>query len=102
MQDGQSVDLAVTHFKITPPVRWHIDVIKRDDQSRVLQTSECGGSIKTYLHTLSVEEAGNGESILRDDIEFDAGWLSFPMAWWVRHIYKSRHEPRMHLLGLKL
>jgi len=100
MQVGQSVDLTVTHFKVTPPVRWHIDVIKREDHGRVLQTSERGGSIKSHLHTLSVEEAGDGESVLCDEIEFDAGWLSFPMTWWVKHIYTSRDKPRRRLLGL--
>jgi hypothetical protein len=100
MQAGQSVDLQVTHFKFTPPVNWHIDVLQRDDQNRVLQTSEYGGSFNTYLHTLTVDAQGERQSRLTDHIEFDAGWLSLPMMWWVNHIYTKRDAPRRLLLGL--
>ncbi len=97
---GQSFDLQVTHFKITPPMTWHIDVIRRDDERRILQTCERGGSIRTYYHTLTVKAVDEDNSLLTDEIEFDAGWLSLPMTLWVRHIYTSRDAPRRRLLGL--
>ena len=99
MQAGQSVDLRVTHFKFTPPVNWHIDVVGRDDEMRVLQTSEYGGAVKSYHHTQTVEALGVNDSRLIDEIEFDAGWLSRPMVWWVNHIYTTRDAPRRRLLN---
>lgn len=97
---GQSFDLQVTHFKVTPPLIWHIDVIRRDNDRRILQTSERGGSINTYHHTMTVDEIDETHSSLVDEIDFDAGWLSLPMTLWVKHIYKSRDIPRRRLLGL--
>lgn len=98
MQVGDDLELQVTHFKYTPPVPWRVSVLERDDDRRVLRTSEKGGSIRTYFHSLTVEDLGAGRSKLIDDIEFDAGWLSVPMTWWIRHIYKTRDAPRRALL----
>lgn len=100
MHAGQRIDLRVTHFRFTPPLKWHIEVLRRDDQNYVLETSEYGGSVRSYLHTLTVEPRGPQDSLLIDNIEFDAGWLSRPMTWWVNHIYTTRDGPRRRLLGL--
>ena len=98
---GQSIELAVTHFGVIPPMPWHIDVLERDDSQRVLRTSEKGGSIRSYLHELTVEDLGQGRSRLVDDVKFDAGWLSGPMTLWIKHIYRTRDKPRRRLLGLQ-
>lgn len=100
MQTGDNLELQVTHFKFTRPVPWNVSVLERDDQKRLLRTSEKGGAIRTYFHNLSVQHMGPGRSKLIDDVEFDAGWLSTPMTLWIRHIYKTRDKPRRALLGL--
>ncbi|NKB43818.1 MAG: hypothetical protein GKS03_06020 [Alphaproteobacteria bacterium] len=100
LEAGQCLEVSLTHFRIVPPVSWWIDVIERDDSRRVLRTSERGGSIKSYLHTLTVEDMGHGVSRLIDNVEFDAGWLSGVMSMWIQHIYESRDKPRRRLLGL--
>ena len=100
LEAGQSVEVSLTHFGFVPPVSWWIEVIERNDAQRLLRTSERGGSIKSYLHTLTVEDIGHGVSRLVDHVEFDAGWLSGPMSMWIRHIYSSRDKPRRRLLGL--
>jgi ligand-binding SRPBCC domain-containing protein len=100
LQAGQRLELKVTHFRITPPVPWWIEVLERDDQRRVMKTSERGGSMKSYLHIFTVEELDAKTSRLIDDIEFEAGWLNIPMTWWIRYIYKTRDAPRRRILGL--
>lgn len=100
MQVGDDLSLQVTHFKHTRPIEWWVSVIERDDDLRVLRTSEKGGAIRSYFHRLTVEDLGHDRSKLIDDIEFDAGWLSWPMTLWIRHIYKTRDAPRRELLGL--
>lgn len=100
MQVGDDLTLQVTHFKFTRPMEWTVSVVERNDDKRVLRTSEKGGAIRSYFHSLLVEDLGNGSSRLIDDIVFDAGWLSWPLMWWIRHIYKTRDAPRRDLLGL--
>lgn len=100
MQQGDGLELKVTHFKFTQPVSWWVSVLERDDDNRILRTSEKGGAIHSYFHRLTVQEIGVTQSRLIDEIEFDAGWLSTPMKWWIQHIYKTRDAPRREILGL--
>lgn len=100
MRTGDDLQLQVTHFRYTPPMPWWVSVVERNDDKRVLRTSEKGGAIRSYFHNLTVEDLGGGHSKLIDEVEFDAGWLSGPMTFWIRHIYKTRDAPRRALLGL--
>ncbi|MEQ8736172.1 MAG: hypothetical protein RIC29_14695 [Rhodospirillaceae bacterium] len=100
LETGQSIEVQVTHFGFMPPMPWWIEVLERDDQRHVLKTSERGGAMKSYLHTMTIQELAPDRSLLIDEVEFDAGWLSWPMQAWIRHIYKTRDKPRRRLLGL--
>lgn len=100
MQAGDDLSLEVVHFKFTKAMNWHVVVLERDDNRHVLKTSESGGLVRSYFHTLSVENLGDGKARLIDDVSYDAGWLSIPIGWWIRHIYKTRDAPRRLILGL--
>lgn len=98
---GQDFEVIVKHHNpLLPTTPWRISILERDDTRHVLRTSESGGFVKSYLHTLTVDEMGEGVSRLVDHVEFDAGWRSRPMSLWIRHIYSSRDKPRRRLLGL--
>lgn len=97
---GQSIEITVDLPLFVPKMPWWIEVIERDDTRCILKTSERGGSIKSYLHTMTVRDEGQGVSSLIDHIEFDAGWLSGPMSLWIGYMYRARNKPRRRLLGL--
>lgn len=49
------------------------------------------GMVTTFHHQMTLEPSGTGHTLLRDELEFDAGWanpllwVSFRFFWWWRH-----------------
>lgn len=94
---GQSVRVSIALLGLFPRQEYHIDILERDDQRRTIRSSERGGGVNAWRHTLVVREAPGG-SLLIDTVEIEAGWLTIPAALWAKFIYRQRHWPRIRFL----
>lgn len=80
----------------TPP--WTIEVVARDDDSRLLQSLERGGPVKRWAHTIRIEDRPGGGSIMHDAIDIEAGLITGFYAAQARAMYLARHAARRELL----
>ena len=61
------------------------------------RSNEQGAGVEIWRHEMTVIPEGPG-CRLRDVIEIEAGWKTPLVTAWARHLYRSRHEPRLRLL----
>lgn len=95
---GQKMDVMVSLFGKLPQQPYFMEVPECDDEHMVLRSSERGAGVKSWRHTLTVTKTETG-SRLTDEIEVDAGVLTFAFAMWAKYLYKARHKPRLRMLG---
>ncbi|WP_424929642.1 hypothetical protein [Amaricoccus tamworthensis] len=96
-QAGQKVSVMISLFGIFPKRPYNIEILECDETRMVLRTCEEGAGIKSWRHTVRITETG-GKSLLTDQVDIDAGWLTGLAAMLARHIYRTRHKPRLKLI----
>jgi hypothetical protein len=89
-------------FHVIPFARWTIKVVRVDPESRTIVTTEHGGVIRTWNHTLHVEAVDANRSRYSDTIEVDGAAPSRITAAIVNLIFgyrqrRLRHLARAHL-----
>lgn len=95
---GQRVEVMVSLFGKLPAQHYEMEVVLCDNEGFVLQSSERGAGVKSWRHRLTVRADGAG-SVLRDEIEIDAGLMTPLFRMWARYLYGRRHEPRVAMLA---
>jgi hypothetical protein len=97
--EGQSFDLKLFLWGWIPIGGWHIDVVERSDETRVLRSVEHGGVVKSMRHTLTVTPTPGGGCTHTDSIEVEAGWFTRNFARTAQSMYEKRHDMRAKLRG---
>lgn len=95
---GQTLNVRVSLFGKLPSQPYFMEVLECNHDAMILRSSEKGAGVKSWNHTLTVEQLSEG-SKLRDVIEIDAGLLTWVFARWARFLYSKRHEPRVRMLA---
>ena len=96
---GQDLRVKISIFGIGPWIDYRMHVLECDETAHRVVSEESGAGVKSWNHTFTVEPDGEGAR-LTDKLAIDAGWLSPVIGLWARYVYRSRHEPRLKLLGL--
>ncbi|MEO0721708.1 MAG: SRPBCC family protein [Pseudomonadota bacterium] len=78
----------------SPPMRWTMKVVERDDAAMVLRSEEHGGPVRLYTHRLSVAATGPQSCRCIDELDVDAGLLTPLIAPTFRAMYEQRHVAR--------
>lgn len=94
---GQVCDVQVSLFGKLPAQPYRMEVLECDDARHVLRSCEKGAGVKSWRHTLTLEQTPQG-CRLTDRIEIEAGLLTPLFALWARYLYRARHKPRLRLL----
>ena len=78
------------------PVRWigtqTVRFTSIDHEARRATTSESGGSVRAWDHTMTVTEHDDGTCTYTDHVEIDAGPMTAAVAWFARRLYAHRHR----------
>jgi hypothetical protein len=84
-------------FHVVPAYRHTINVVSVDPVTHTVSTSEHGGMVRVWNHTLHVEPTGEGRSRYSDAVEIDAGRLSPIVVRVAQQIfrYRQRRWPRL-------
>ncbi len=69
-----------------------IHIIKRDDRKNIISSNESGLLVPVWNHKISFKEIQPGLLSYRDEIEFDAKWLT-PFVYFFAQIF-YRHRQR--------
>ena len=93
--EGQRIVVSIKRWGWFPMGRWTMDVVRRDDDRRVLESREFGSLVRDYRQRLEVEPLGDSEARYSDHLDLDAGLLTDLMFPTFVSMYERRHEQRL-------
>lgn len=96
-ETGQVLKVSVSLLGLLPRQKYCIKVIEVDDVNRTLLSSESGAGVALWRHTAIVSKDGWG-SVLKDQVEIEAGWLTLAASIWATFLYRRRHSARLRIL----
>lgn len=97
--EGQRIVVSIKRWGWFPMGRWTMNVVRRDDERRILESHEHGNLVRSYRHRLEVDPLSENEARYTDYLDLDAGIFSrliFPM---FVSMYEKRHEQRLKRLS---
>jgi len=81
------------------PGWWHeIRMASVEDARREWRTNERGGPLKVWNHRIQITPRGEDRAHYIDEIEFDAGWLTWPN-WVVTQLFFRYRQFRLRRLA---
>ncbi|WP_106399227.1 SRPBCC family protein [Actinocorallia populi] len=92
LREGDQETGLLTLFHLIPFSRHTIHIAEVDAATRTIRTSEHGGPIRVWRHTLHAEPLTDGRCRYSDTVEFDAGRLTPLVAAAVKVLYRHRHR----------
>ena len=98
MHKGQVIRTTVSLFGVLPAFAYTLKIREFDATAMHLETSESGGGIDRWEHTIDVEPRDHG-SRLSDKLVISAGWMTPATALWARIMLSRRHRPRRAMLS---
>lgn len=81
-------------FGLLPGGMHELRITRVDDQRREIQTTEHGGLLRVWNHTIRVEPDGVARCRYTDRVEIEAGLLT-PMVWLVAHVFFRYRQMRL-------
>lgn len=96
---GDVVRMRLLFFHVIPGWVHEIRIVAVDEEARRIETTEHGGSVKTWNHVLSVEPAPiPGRTRYTDTIEVDAGALT-RLVWAYANLFYRYRQWRWRRLA---
>jgi hypothetical protein len=79
-------------FGLLPTGMRSIRFERIDSARRQIQTHETDRLVDRWDHLISIREAPDGQSLYSDEIEIEAGCLTWIVATFARHFYRHRQR----------
>ncbi len=92
--EGQEVETRLLLFNFIPAWKHTLRIIRIDDDKTELASEEAGGLIKRWNHLKWVEKESEQSCIYTDEIDINAGLLTF-FVWLYAHIFYRYRQRRM-------
>lgn len=99
--EGQRIVVSIKRWGWFPIGQWTMDVVRRDDERRILESSEFGSVVRNYRHRLEVEPVGDTEARYTDHLDLDAGLLTDLVFPTFVSMYENRHKQRRRRLAAR-
>lgn len=97
--EGQVADFQTSAFGVMPWSDYQVKAVEVDPAARRFVTMENGNGVKLWRHVMTIEETPTG-ALQTDEIEIDAGGMTWLIATLAKRMYAKRDAPRRKLLGL--
>ncbi len=91
-KDGGTARGVLLYFGWLPLQRYNIEIISIDDETRTLVSSEHGGVVRSWAHTIYVEKLSEGTCRYTDRVDIDAGWLTWFAVAFANPFYRYRQR----------
>ena len=97
-QEGQVIETKLLFFNVVPVWKHRIRVIRIDHENMQLVAQEEGGLVRRWDHRKWIEEESESSCLYMDDIDIDAGLLTF-FIWAYAHLFYRYRQRRMRQLA---
>jgi carbon monoxide dehydrogenase subunit G len=92
LRGGDVIRVRLVFFHVLPAWAHEIRIVRLDEATRRIETSEAGGAVKTWNHLIAVEPAGAGATRYSDEIEIEAGPLTAAVGAYAQLFYRYRQR----------
>ena len=97
-QEGQVIETKLLFFNVVPGWKHRMRVIRIDHQNMELVSQEEGGVVRRWDHRKWIEAESESSCLYIDEIDIDAGWLTF-FIWAYAHFFYRYRQRRMRQLA---
>jgi hypothetical protein len=95
---GQRIVVSIKRWGWFPMGQWTMDVVRRDDERHILESSEFGSLVRNYRHRLEIETLSENEARYTDYLDLDAGLFTDLVFPTFVSMYENRHQQRLKRL----
>lgn len=99
-QEGQVVEARLLFFGLIPAWKHRLRIIRIDQEKMELASQEEGGFIRRWNHKKWVEKESEQSCVYTDEIDIDAGLLTFFVWVYAHAFYRYRQRRMRHLVKL--
>lgn len=92
--EGQVIKTRLVLFNLIPAWSYEIRVVRVDSSNRLFVSQEKGGLIRKWNHRKWIEEGAEAACRYTDEIDIDAGVLTF-FIWTYAHVFYRYRQRRM-------
>ncbi len=97
-QEGQMIETKLMFFNVISGWKHRMRVIRIDHEHMELVSQEKGGVVRRWDHRKWVEEESDLSCLYIDEIDIDAGLLTF-FIWAYAHLFNRYRQRRMRQLA---
>ncbi|WP_282078600.1 SRPBCC family protein [Epibacterium ulvae] len=99
IHQGQHLKVQVSLFGKLPYQPYEMTVLECDKDKMAFRSNESGAGVKSWRHSLVVLPQDEGSCRIEEQIEIDAGVMTWVFAAWAQFMYRKRHAPRLRILA---
>lgn len=96
-ETGQKIHVKTSLFGKLPEQDYYMEILECNHETMTVHSSERGSGVKSWRHRFKVIQTETG-CRLTDEIEIDAGLMTWLFCLWAGYMYKGRHAPRLRIL----
>ncbi len=96
--EGQMIEAKLMFFNVVPGWKHKVRIIRVDHEHMELVSQEKGGVVRRWNHRKWVEEESELSCLYIDEIDIDAGLLTF-FIWAYAHLFYRYRQRRMRQLA---
>lgn len=89
---GDKVELKVYAFGFLPLGGHSIHIARISPETHEIQSDESGALVRVWRHTIKVRAGKHGKTLYSDEVQIEAGFLTFPVWLWANWFYRHRHN----------
>ena len=99
--EGQFIETRLLLFNLVPAWKHRMRLIRIDHDKMELSSEEQGGLVRRWDHRKWIEEDSESRCLYTDEIDIDAGLLTF-LIWAFAHCFYRYRQRRMRQLAKRL
>lgn len=97
-EEGQLIKTRLLFFNIVPAWEHRLRIIRIDHEKMEITSQEDGGPVRRWNHRKWIEAESEQTCLYTDEIDIDAGLLTF-LIWAYAHVFYRYRQRRMRKLA---
>ena len=97
-EEGQLIETRLLFFNIVPAWKHTLRLIRVDHENMEITSREDGGFVRRWNHRKWIVEKSESSCLYTDEIDIDAGLLTW-LIWAYAHVFYRYRQRRMRLLA---
>ena len=99
-EEGQVVEARLLFFNVLPAWKHTLRLVRVDQENMEIASREGGGFVRRWNHRKWIEEQSESSCLYTDEIDIDAGLLTW-LIWAYAHAFYRYRQRRMRKMAIR-